>query len=280
MSPFIRTRIAAPLALLLVAAILAACSSLAPAAQPARLTIIARDFAYDLPAQIEAGLTTITLKNEGAEPHHAQFARVNDDVSDEQMMAALQQGVEAAMPLVTFPGGPAVVPPGKSTEVTIDLTPGRYIVLCLVPGHDGAPHVAKGMIAMTKVVASTARPATPPKSDLTITMQDFSFTMPETLKAGPQVWQIVNKGPQPHEIALIKLAEGKTIDDVMDWMHHPMGPPPYEDAGGMQGLTAGGTGYFHVDLKPGVYVALCHIPDPHTGKAHEELGMVKMFTVN
>lgn len=265
--------------LLLVAAILSACSSLAPAAQPARLTLVAKDFAYDLPAELPAGLTTITLKNEGAEPHHAQFARVNDDVTDEQIMAALQQGPDAALPLVTLPGGPAVVPPGQSTEVTIDLTPGRYIVLCLVPSHDGVPHAAKGMISMTKVVDKGGRAATAPKADLTVTLRDFSFDLPERIKAGKQVWQVVNEGPQPHEIALIKLAPGKTMDDVAAFLHDPMGAPPFEDAGGMQGLNAGSVGYFHVDLQPGAYVALCHIPDPASGKAHEELGMVQPFVV-
>ncbi|MEI2688885.1 MAG: hypothetical protein V9H69_03920 [Anaerolineae bacterium] len=277
MTPF---KLFASVILLLGALAVAACASPTGAAKPAEITVVAKDFTYELPAQMPAGLTTITLKNEGAEPHHAQFARVNDDVSDEQIMAALQQGPDAALALVTLPGGPAVIPPGQSTQVTIDLTPGRYLVLCFVPGHDGVPHAAKGMISMTQVVDSTARPAAPPKSDLTITLQDFSFTMPDTLKAGQQVWQVVNKGPQPHEIALIKLADGKTMDDVMAYMHDPVGPPPFEDAGGMQGLTAGSTGYFHVDLKPGVYVALCHIPDPNTGMAHEELGMVSVFTVN
>lgn len=277
MTPF---KLFASVILLLGALAVAACASPTGAAKPAEITVVAKDFTYELPAQMPAGLTTITLKNEGTEPHHAQFARVNDDVSDEQIMAALQQGPDAALALVTLPGGPAVIPPGQSTQVTIDLTPGRYLVLCFVPGHDGVPHAAKGMISMTQVVDSTARPAAPPKSDLTITLQDFSFTMPDTLKAGQQVWQVVNKGPQPHEIALIKLADGKTMDDVMAYMHDPVGPPPFEDAGGMQGLTAGSTGYFHVDLKPGVYVALCHIPDPNTGMAHEELGMVSVFTVN
>lgn len=265
--------------LLLVAAILSACSSLAPAAQPARLTLVAKDFSYDLPAELPAGLTTITLKNEGAEPHHAQFARVNDDVTDEQIMAALQQGPDAALPLVTLPGGPAVVPPGQSTEVTIDLTPGRYIVLCLVPSHDGVPHAAKGMVSMTNVVDKGGRAATAPKADLKVTLRDFSFDLPERIKAGKQVWQVVNQGPQPHEIALIKLAPGKTMDDVAAFLHDPKGAPPFEDAGGMQGLNAGSVGYFHVDLQPGAYVALCHIPDPASGKAHEELGMVQPFVV-
>lgn len=265
--------------MLLVVVLISACSSLAPAAQPAKLTIVAKDFSYDLPAELPAGLTTITLKNEGAEPHHAQFARVNDDVTDEQIMAALQRGPDAALPLVTLPGGPAVIPPGQSTEVTIDLTPGRYLVLCFVPSRDGVPHAAKGMVSMTKVVDKGGRAATAPQANLTVTMRDFSFDLPERIKAGQQVWKVINEGPQPHEIALIKLAPGKTMDDVAAFMHDPMGPPPFEDAGGMQGLSTGSVGYFHVDLQPGAYVALCHIPDPASGKAHEELGMVKTFVV-
>lgn len=197
----------------------------------------------------------------------------------QQPRSRLQQGPDAALPLVTLPGGPAVVPPGQSTEVTIDLTPGRYLVLCLVPGHDGVPYAAKGMVSMTTVVDKGRRAATAPKADLTVTLRDFSFDLPERIKAGKQVWQVVNEGPPPHEIVLIKLAPGQTLDDVAAYMHHPMGTPPFEDAGGMQGLSAGSVGYFHVDLRPGAYVALCHIPDPASGKAHEELGMVKPFVV-
>ncbi len=49
-------------------------------------------------------------------------------------------------------------------------------------------------------------------------MQDFGFELPEQLTASQPVWQVVNKGPPPHEIALFKLAEGKTMDDVMTMM--------------------------------------------------------------
>jgi hypothetical protein len=266
-------------ALLSVAVILSACSGLGSMAQPAEMTIVAKDYAFELPAQIAAGMVTITLKNEGAEPHHAQFARVNDDVTNEQLMAALQQGPDAALPLVTLPGGPAVIPPGQSTKVTINLTPGRHIVLCLVPSSDGVPHAAKGMMAMTEVVDQGRPAVAAPKADVTVTMRDFSFELPSSIKAGQQVWKIVNDGPQPHELALIKLASGKTMEDVTAFMHQPTGAPPFEDAGGMQGLSVGATGYAYLNLQPGNYVALCHIPDPATGKAHEELGMVTPFEV-
>jgi hypothetical protein len=267
------------LMLVLATLILSACNALG-SAKPTEITVVAKDFSYDMPAQIPAGLTTITLKNEGAEPHHAQFARINDDVTDEQLQTALQQGPDAALPLVTLPGGPAVIPPGQSTQVTIDLTPGRYIVLCFIPSHDGVPHAAKGMLSMVEVVDKKARAATPPQADATVTLKDFNFEMPAQIKAGPQVWKVINNGPQPHELALIKLADGKTMDDLAAFMQNPMGEPPYVDAGGMQGLTPGKVGYVHLDLQPGNYVAICHIPDPTSGKAHEELGMIMPFVVS
>ena len=58
------------------------------------------------------------------------------------------------------------------------------------------------------------------------------------------------------------------------------GAPPFEDAGGLQGIDPGESGWLNLDLQPGNYVALCHIPDPASGKAHEELGMVLPFSVN
>lgn len=266
--------------ILLTAGVLTACNALVAAPQPAILTLVAKDFSYDLPPQLDAGLTKIVFKNQGAEPHHAQFARIKDDVTNEQLAAALQQGPDAALPLVTLPGGPAVIDPGQSEEVTINLTPGRYVVLCFVTSHDGVAHAAKGMVSMAEVVDSKARPAATPKADLVITLRDFAFDMPAELHAGQQTWRVVNEGPQPHELSLIKLAEGKTLDDVMAFMQNPMGEPPFTDAGGMQGLDKGNVGYVSINLQPGSYVALCFIPDPASHQAHAEMGMIKAFTVH
>lgn len=267
-------------AALLTTVLLTACNALVAAPQPAVLTLIAKDFSYDLPPQLDAGLTKIVFKNEGAEPHHAQFARIKDEVTNEQLAAALQQGPDAALPFVTFPGGPAVIDPGQNLEVTINLTPGRYVVLCFVAGHDGVAHAAKGMVSMTEVVDNKARPAATPKADLVITLRDFAFDMPAEIHAGQQTWRVVNEGPQPHELSLIKLAEGKTFDDVMAFMQNPAGAPPFTDVGGMQALDKDAVGYVSMNLQAGNYVALCFVPDPASHKAHAEMGMIKAFTIH
>jgi hypothetical protein len=62
-------------------------------------------------------------------------------------------------------------------------------------------------------------------------------------------------------------------------MHSPNGAPPFANVGGFQAITPGETGWLNLDLTPGEYVALCYVPDPASGHAHLELGMVMPFRV-
>jgi uncharacterized cupredoxin-like copper-binding protein len=275
--------------MVILALLLAACNTastgakVALAAQIPEITIKAADFSFDAPAQIEAGLVKIKLVNDGQEPHHAQIVRLNDGVTLEQFQAALQEGEAAAFPLVAFVGGPGLVDPGLSTQVTLDLTPGQYVLLCFIPSHDGVPHLAKGMVRPLEVVAGTDKAQasqSQPQADATVKLLDFSFVLPAEIKTGRQIWQIVNEGQQPHEIMLIKLAAGKGIADVQAFLHSPEGAPPFSQIGGFQAINPGASGWLNLNLIPGEYVAICHIPDPASGHAHSELGMIMPFTVN
>ncbi|MFN8559669.1 MAG: cupredoxin domain-containing protein [Dehalococcoidia bacterium] len=256
-------------------------TSAAPvAAQPAipNVTVTARDFSFDLPATIPAGLTSITLKNEGPEPHHAQLARLNDGVALDDFFAALRQGPDAALPLLSFLGGPAVVEAGGTQEVIVDLTEGAYVMLCFVEGADHVPHLAKGMIQPFRVTGSDRPRPADPTADAEVIMSDFTFS-PLTIKAGPTTVKVTNVGPQVHEWNVLRLADGKTIDDLGAYIAAPSGPPPATSAGGFQGIDAGMAGWAKMDLAPGSFVAVCFVPDPASGKPHVQLGMIAPFEV-
>ena len=271
----------------LMALVLGACTSARASgatkldSQIPEVVIKTKDYAFEVPDQIEAGLVSITMVNDGQEPHHAQMIRLNDGVTLEQFQAAMQESEAAAMGLMTLVGGPGLVDPGLSTQVTLELKPGQYVLLCFVPSHDGTPHLAKGMVQPFEVVAASAETATvaQPKAEATVKLQDFSFIFPTEVKAGKQTWQIVNEGTQPHEIMLIRLAEGKTLADAQAFAQAPHGQPPFSSIGGFQGITPGHSGWLNLDLQPGNYVALCYIPDPASGHAHMDLGMIMPFTV-
>lgn len=256
---------------------LGACA-VAPAA-PAAVTFKGADFSFEGPEQISAGLTTINFQNIGKEWHHIQFARLNDGVTFQQLGETMQKDENAVMGMVNLVGGVGALDPNGSGSVTLNLPEGQYALLCFIPSMDGVPHLAKGMVRPLTVKGAGAT-AAEPKADVTVNMKDFHFNLPAEVKAGKQVWKVVNDGPQPHELILIRLAEGKTLEDIYAWYAKPEGPQPFSMMGGMQAISnVGSTGYIHLDLKPGNYVAMCDIPDPASGKTHSELGMLMPFTV-
>jgi hypothetical protein len=267
----------------LAALALAACSS-APAIPVVEITT--DDYAFVAPTSITGGLLQVNLTNAGEEEHHIQFVRLSDGVSMEQLGAALQSGDEAAIfALVTFEGGPSVVPAGGHSSATMDLPTGNYALMCFVQSPvDGLPHLAKGMVTPITVTAADEKPAAP-EADVTVHLRDFAFTgVPATVEAGEQVWEVVNDGPEPHEMSLIKLTGISKADfgaalSAMFSGEAPAGPPPFESAGGFQALMAGGQGWANLNLEPGDYALVCFVPSgANAGAPHAALGMVATFT--
>lgn len=247
------------------------------------LAIVGSDYAYDGPDSIEAGFVSLTFENAGAEPHHIQVVRLNDGVTPEEAVAALQQGPEVGMQLVELVGGVGVIMPGQSQTAIVDFSrPGTYLELCLVPDADGVPHFALGMarfFQVTPAATPVARPTIEP--DLTVRLVDFGYVFPSEIKPGPQVWEVVNDGPQPHEMLLMRVVDGVTVEQALASLAEetPTGPPLAIPVGGVQGLQAGLSNYLDLDLAPGNYIVVCHIPDPATGQPHLALGMISVFTV-
>lgn len=248
-------------------------------AAPTRFAITARDFSFDAPLRTTAGLNAVSLMNVGADPHHAQVVRLKDGVTVGQFGAAAAESEFAALALITLEGGPGTILPGGRADVILNFNAGNYLLLCFVAGEDEIPHIAKGMVQPFEVVAGAAQAE--PAASATVTMFDFGFQMPQSVAAGQQTWKIVNQGPQPHEMNLLKAGPGTTVASIgaflADMENQP--EPDVMPAGGMQGLEAGKTGWLVADLTPGTYIAICFIPDPASGKPHFELGMVTPFTV-
>ena len=159
--------------------------------------------------------------------------------------------------------------------------PGTYVLLCFVPNADGVPHLALGMATVMQVVGEAAADAAgEPEADFEVRMSDFTFSMPTSVPAGVSTWRVVNDGPQPHEMLLMRVNEGVSYDEFLQALiEGGEAAAPGVPIGGAQGLSLGGASYLTLDLEPGTYVALCLIPDPATGQPHLALGMVAPFMV-
>ncbi len=273
--------IVATVAALLVAACGGATQSTTQQTAIPTVTIMAIDFSFDQPQTVPAGLVNVSFVNNGPNPHQVQIARVNNGNFAEFASALEKQGPPAALGLSTLYGGANTIDAGQKEEVILNLPQGTYASICFVMGADNVPHYAKGMVKQFNVTGSPNTNVQAPKADGEVTLRDFSFTLPGPISAGSFTWKVTNDGPQPHELTLIKMEQGKTISDALNFLKQPTpsGPPPFTDAGGMGALQQGSSAWLKLDLQPGNYGALCFVPDSKTGQPHFMLGMYKAFTV-
>jgi uncharacterized cupredoxin-like copper-binding protein len=276
-----------------IATLIAGCSG-----KPEIPTVVveARDFAFSLPASVPGGLTLFGLKNVGKDPHHMQFLKFNDGVTQEKFQTTLQGALQAVptegeaalfriFEVATLAGGPAGVGPGDRIEAVVDIPQGQYALVCFLAGADGVPHLAKGMVQPLTVTAAPAERPGAPKADVNVSLRDWAFGgAPASLKAGTTAFKVTNEGKEPHEMAVIKL-KGATAEQARTFLmtppgQAPSGPPPFEDAGGFQGIMPGQSGWVWLELERGEYAFLCFIPSPAKEFApHLALGMFSPLKV-
>jgi hypothetical protein len=248
----------------------------------------ARDYAFSGPDSVTSGLVKFTLTNEGEEPHHLQLVQLPPGMTAEDFINVMQEGGEGPSssggadgpppPTLVEAGGPGTAMPGATSNATVDLEPGTYLMACFVPNAEGVPHAALGMVGELQVTA----PEEPELSaDTTLRLFDFNFEASEPVESGELTFYVVNDGPQAHEAALVQLVPGASIGEFLSAFgpNPPAGPPPGQFVGGIQSLTAGRVGYFTAEFESGDYAWVCFVPDSETGQPHFTLEMVQEFTV-
>jgi hypothetical protein len=247
---------------------------------PPVVTITGTEFAFDAPAQIPAGLTTLRFVSNGKQLHHASLIRLDQGKTFDDFAAALKKPGPPPAWMVEVGGPNAPGPNGGVSEVTQFLAPGNYAIVCFVPGPDGVPHFAKGMMRALTVTPATTAPLPEPNADAMVTLADYSFTLSAPLTAGKHTLRVVNSGQQPHEIVIVRLEPGKTGEQVAAWVEGNMhGPPPGLPVGGVTALAVGDSSFLPIDLTAGNYAFLCFLPDAKDGKVHVMHGMVKNITI-
>jgi uncharacterized cupredoxin-like copper-binding protein len=250
------------------------------------ITITARDYAFVGPDTAVAGITTIRLLNRGKELHHVQLVRLDGGRTLADLFAALEAG--GPPPAWAHDvGGPNTPVPGGESQATLELTAGRYALICFIPSPDATPHVMKGMAKELVVTAPRgARPGSGAASQagarapaVTMTLDDYRFTMSSPLRAGHRTIRVRNVARQSHEVLLVQLEPGKSAHDVAAWVEKQEGPPPGRPLGGTTAIAPRGWNDITVTLTPGEYALLCFIPDAKDGKPHVAHGMATQVTV-
>jgi len=109
------------------------------------LTIALTEYAFALSAPLTAGRRTLRVENRGVENHEAALVRLALGRSPADVVAWID--TQVGSPPAEFIGGMTALPGGAHAYFTLDVTPGRYALLCFEPAaKDGRLHVALGMI--------------------------------------------------------------------------------------------------------------------------------------
>ncbi|HEX6038177.1 hypothetical protein [Longimicrobium sp.] len=248
-----------------------------PAPAPTLVTVTARDFAFEAPVTIPAGMTTVRLVNQGKEMHHAQLVRLDEGHTIQELLQAA--GAHGPLPeWARFVGGPNVPTPAGYSEATMQLDAGSYALVCLIPSADGVPHLMKGMVKPLTVQPAQSEAAAP-RADVEMTLRDYAYDITPEITAGRHTLRVANAAEQPHEVVMMRLAPGKTLQDVLGWLETMAGPPPAMPVTGTSLLSKGAVNHVTADFEPGEYVLLCMVPDAGDGKPHVMHGMTRQITV-
>jgi hypothetical protein len=245
------------------------------AAAPAALEITASesqngDVELAVPESAEAGVTEITMVNEGEQPHSGQLIRVEGERTEEEVL----EGLGAAQEGEAFPdwffagGGTGTVAPGESASVTQDLEPDSTYWL--------VDDEARGRPPMVPIeITGEGSDAELPASDNVVTALDFSFEG-ENLTAGEPI-TFKNDGEQPHHMIAVPFTdEEATIEDVETFFQEEEGQPPVDfESGVFTSVLEGGTEQVSAaEFESGRYALVCFISNREGGPPHVEMGMI------
>jgi len=258
-------------------------SAPAPGGARPHVTVIARDFSFQMPATVPSGYVDVTLENHGKQDHQLQIVELGPTRFDDFRAAAVKTDIGAVKPGTVFVGGPNDAAPGKSTTATVKLDPGLYAITCFIPGKDGKPHAAHGMIGQFQALPSSTTVNVAPVATSKIILGDFTFTLP-TPFTGRGVVDVTNQGSEVHELNIFRLAAGvteKQAETALLATTPPAGPPPVLEVTGTVGLSPRQDAWLDLDLKPGNYILVCFFPDPKKNNIPHVLeGMIKEFTIS
>lgn len=246
-------------------------------------------FTVEGPSQLGQGFTSFALKNTGKQPYTPVLAQLKNGATDAQVKAALSalmqsQGEDMAAieRVADFVGGAASLAPGATFEYGVNLAPGRYVLFGFGATEDGQPFYDLGQYK-TFTVTGTSNGVPAPKADVRASLKDYQVELPRTLRAGRQLWEVENAGQETHHLMLMRIKDGKTMQDVEAFFHAPdpaqAGEPPFEDAGGLETLSRGRKAFVTLDLAPGEYVVACFLPSAAKHAPHFALGMLTNVSV-
>ena len=216
-----------------------------------------------------AGDVTFNLVNEGSIPH--EFIVARSDKSAEELLALVDPAThridEAILDAI---GEQPEYGPGESKSLTLNLTPGHYVVFCNIEGH-----YANGMRADLDIADSSgAAPANPPSATTIGGMQSEwqVATSASSHVPGEVTFNLKNLGTIPHEFIVIKSdVSAKDLVAMVDPTTHRLDEEKLDAIGEQPEYAPGESKVLVLKLAPGHYVLMCNIEGHYANGMYTDL---------
>lgn len=257
----------------------------------------------DVPAELEAGRYHLIFHNQSEAPLDLEVFQLPEGFTTDDLAALFEEaqaGPEFQVPDVyfdiVFNGGPSTFP-GETGEVVLDLPAGEWVFNLYSFDEETGEDVN---IPTTVNVTGDMPEVEDPAEAVEIIAAEMYFEAPDDLASGPQIWNVVNLGQQPHHLILSSVPEGTTEEQIMELAMSFMGPPASPEASPVAAASPVATALsfedvqdvfyttvisgehfnmYALDLEPGTYAMICFLPDP-SGTPHVMLGMIEVVVID
>lgn len=267
--------------------------------------VVAKDYYFNMNPTIPSGWSTFRLVNDGHATHFFYLTLLPDgatfqDYTSEVVSAfaatwdTLQAGASkevagnflgSLLPKwyasAKYMGGSGLIARGDSTEVTLKLIPGNYVMECYMKTEEGKFHGELGMIRPVTVTNEISKMKEPDDADIEINLTNANMEVKGNISSGEHIVAVHFK-EQPefglgNDVHLVRLKKDTDLNDVINWMdwmniNGLRTPAPAEFLGGTQEMPVGNTSYFKINLTPGRYAWI--------SETFAKQGVVKEFTVD
>ena len=242
--------------------------------------IVATDSGFLASAAVTAGMRHITFENRGTQVHEAMLVKLPAGMTANSYVQAFNAGDLFPKGALDY-SGPGLTSPGESTELWLELDPGRYILVCFNEDQFSSDKVHE-FVVQSPVVNDPV-----PKEDVVLKLLDYQFQLIGQLRSGLQVIRIETPGPSMHEADLFRLPEGATAADPDRWYREGSGGAPARALGGaLDSHDINRIVWVRRRFSPGHYGFHCAMPMNATATSngthitHADLGMVSVFDIS
>ena len=265
------------------------------------------------PASGPAGWTKFALTNQGQDRGHMAIIKLVEGKTVADFTSFIQQNPDSPLPEWALGyGGPGQVEAGATSVAIIQLEEGDYALVRYVTDDTLTSRPDPGSVQPYAVTPSTDAGIAP---EVTAHVELFDYgiivqpagrdvagmvTHTSPLDTGFNVVEVVNQGPQIHEVRFLELEKGKDVSDSPGWVMGresssggvpivrplpeisedgtgPSSPPIGKAVGGVMALRPGGTAYFTTDIIQGNYFAYDTLINTETGESMILKYMTRQF---